>query len=258
MSSTLEGRTALVTGSSRGVGRAIALRLAAQGAAVAVNYRKDESAAQQVVKEIHAAGGSAVAYQASIGDLAAVEAMVDAVRSDLGPVSIVVSNAGTASRGSTVADTDPAEYASQMQVHAFGPIGLIRAVLPDLRAGSRGDIVMVSSNTAASAPANAAPYTMAKAAMETCVRTIAREERANGVHANIVAPGLVATDMGRRLVKASTDNSIDDLDASAPFGRVCRPEDVAGAVAYLVSADASYLTGQTLYIDGGGPDASIF
>jgi len=259
MSGTLTGRVAVVTGGSRGVGRAIALRLAADGAAVAVNYRRERDAAADVVGEITAAGGTAAAYQASIDDRVAVVAMADAIRRDLGPIGIVVSNAGTASRGTDVAGTPQDEFESLTRVHVFGPIALIQAALPDLRATGRGDIVMISSNTVDSAPAGAAPYTMAKAAMETCVRTLAREERRHGVRANIVAPGLVATEMGRRLVKAATaGGSIDELAATSPFGRVCRPEDVAGAVAYLVSADAGYITGQKILIDGGGADVTIF
>lgn len=259
MSAPLTGRVALITGGSRGVGRAIAVRLAADGAAVAVNYRRERDAADEVVKEIAAAGGVAVAYRASIDDRAAIAAMVDAVRRDLGPLGILVSNAGSASRGTDVATTPHGEFEALMRVHALGPIALIQAALPDLRAAERGDIVMISSSTVDSAPARAAPYTMAKAAMEVCVRTLAREERRHGIHANIVAPGLVATEMGRRLVRAATaGGSIDDLDATSPFGRVCRPEDVAGAVAFLVSGDAGYVTGQKMLVDGGGADATIF
>lgn len=258
MGKTLTGRVALVTGGSRGVGRAISMRLAAEGAAVAVNYRRDQDAAEQTVKEIRALGGTASAFPASMDDPEAVTAMVESVRSELGRVSILVSNAGSASSGASVADTPAAEFAKLMQVHAFGPIELVRAALPDLRAAERGDVVMVSSNTVAATPAGAAPYTMAKSAMEICVRTIAEEERVHGVHANIVAPGLVATEMGRRLAKATKNVAIEDLDAEAPFGHVCRPEDVAGVVAFLVSDDAGYVTGQTLNVDGGGVATAMF
>ncbi|MDV7242695.1 MULTISPECIES: SDR family NAD(P)-dependent oxidoreductase [Rhodococcus] len=259
----LAGRTAIVTGGSRGVGRAVALRLARDGAAVAVNYRRDASAADEVVDLIASEGGRARAYQASIDDQSAVADMVMAIRSDLGPVDLIVSNAGSASRGQDVASTPHADYLQQLHVHALGPIGLIQQLLPDMRkAGSgavgRGDIVMISSNTTMSAPPNSAPYTMAKAAMETCIRTIAREERRYGIHANIVAPGLIATEMGKRLVSAAKGADIGDLDAESPFGRVCRPEDVAGTVAFLVSPDSGYVTGQHLVVDGGGPNPTIF
>jgi NAD(P)-dependent dehydrogenase (short-subunit alcohol dehydrogenase family) len=256
--SRLDGRVAVVTGSSRGVGRGIALRLAADGAAVAVNYRRDAAAADEVVAEIVAAGGRAHAYGAAIDDDAAVDVMVDAVRTDLGPIDIVVSNAGTASRGQTVGDTPGSDFLSLLRVHALGPIHLLQRALPDMRAAGRGDVVMISSSTVGEAPENSAPYTMAKAAMEMCVRTLAREERVHNIRANIVAPGLVETDMGRRLVRAATGGgAIEDIAASYPFGRVCRPADVAGAVAYLVSADAEYVTGQRITVDGGGRPISV-
>ncbi|WP_084532060.1 SDR family oxidoreductase [Nocardia miyunensis] len=229
------------------------------GTSVVVNYRRDADAAEQVVREIRRAGGSAMACAAAIDVGAEVARMVERVREELGPVSILVSNAGTASRGRTVADTEAAEFRSLLEVHALGPIALIQSLLTDMRAMPRADIVMISSNTVGNAPAGAAPYTMAKAAMETCVATLAREERSHGIRANIVAPGLVATDMGRRLVKASTGGgSLDDLNATSPFGRVCTPADVAAAVAFLVSADAGYVTGQRLFVDGGGADATVF
>jgi NAD(P)-dependent dehydrogenase (short-subunit alcohol dehydrogenase family) len=255
--SGLDGRVALVTGGSRGVGRAIALRLAADGAAVAVNYRRDDAAAREVVATIEAAGGRAAAYQAAIGDDQAVAAMTKAIRPGLGEVDIVVSNAGIASRGRTVADTEPDEYLRLMTVHALGPLALIRSLLPGMRARPRADIVMVSSAITGHTPPNSAPYTMAKAAMEAAARTLAREERSNGIRVNIVAPGLVATDMGERLVRAVDGRALHDLDELYPFGRVCLPEDVAGVVAFLVSADSGYVTGQRVVIDGGGPDTGI-
>lgn len=256
MADGLAGRVALVTGASRGVGRAIALRLAADGAAVAVNYRREAAAADEVVAAIAAAGGTAHAYQASIDDVDAVTTMLASIEADLGPISIVVSNAGSASTGRAIADTPDEEFLKLLRVHALGPIGLLRTLLPSLRRQSRADIVMISSSVTDAAPAGAAPYTMAKVAMETAVRTLAREERAHGVRANIVAPGLVATEMGRRLVAAGGED-IAELDTRYPFGRVCRPEDVAGVAAFLVSADAGYVTGQRLLVDGGGAEVAI-
>lgn len=256
--SALSGRTALVTGGSRGVGRAIAVRLAADGAAVAVNYRRDAEAAEEVVAEIEKADGKARAYRASIDDPAAVAGMVDAVRTDLGPVDLLVSNAGTASRGTTIADTDDEEYLRLLRVHTLGPLALVRGLLPDLRRAGRADVIVISSAIVPDAPANGAAYTMAKAAMEAAARTLAKEERPYGVRVNIVAPGLVATDMGDRLVAATADGAtIADLDARYPFGRVARPDDIAGVVAFLATTDAGYVSGQRIQVDGGGPDHGI-
>ncbi len=250
-------RTALVTGASRGIGRAIALRLAADGAAVAVNYRRDEAAAADTVAAIEKAGGSARAYRAAVGDTDAVAAMVEAVHADLGPVDLLVSNAGTASRGTSIADTDEDEYLRLLRVHTLGPLALIRMLLPDLRAAGRADVVVISSVIVDRHPANGAPYTMAKVALEAAARTLAAEERGAGVRVNIVAPGLVATDMGERLVAATAGTTIGALDERFPFGRVARPEDVAGVVAFLAGNDADYLTGQRISVDGGGTPAGV-
>lgn len=255
----LQGRTALVTGGSRGVGAAIATTLADAGAKVAVCYHRQAAAADEVVLRITENGGEARAFPLTVDVRESVESLVRNVHETLGPLSILVSNAGTASRGRSIGDTTHEEFQSLMEVHALGPIGLIRAFLPDLRAGARGDVVVISSDSVEKAPARAAPYTMAKAAMETCVRTLAREERANGIRANIVAPGLVVTDMGRRLVGAVADGAdILELDTTAPFGRVCRPEDVASVVAFLVSPASSYVNGQRIVVDGGGTDTALF
>jgi NAD(P)-dependent dehydrogenase (short-subunit alcohol dehydrogenase family) len=255
----LAGRTALVTGGSRGVGRAIAVALAARGAAVAFTFRRDGDAAEATQRAITDAGGIARAYQASADDTESIAELVDHMRRDLGrPIDLLVSNAGSASRGRAVADTPDSEFRQLMAVHAFGPIQLIRALLPEMRAAARGDIIIISSAVTTQAPPLAAPYTMAKAAIESAARTLAREERPHGIRVNVVAPGLVATDMGARLVQASEGADLASLDASAPFGRVCRPEDVANVVGFLASSNGSYVSGQRINVDAGGPDTTIY
>jgi NAD(P)-dependent dehydrogenase (short-subunit alcohol dehydrogenase family) len=253
----LEGRVAVVTGGGRGIGRGISELLAAQGAAVAVNYRRDVEAADATVAGIRAAGGSASAYRASVDDANADAVMVDAVLADFGHIDILVCNAGIASRGQAVADTDPAEMQRVVATHAFGAHHLSRLVLPSMRQRGRGDIVMVSSVATSHMSANGAPYNMGKAALEALARTLAKEERKHGIHVNIVAPGLVETDMGVRLARAITGdremNDLRGLDASSPFARVCQPFDVANVVLWLCSDGAGYVTGQRIECDGGGP-----
>jgi 3-oxoacyl-[acyl-carrier protein] reductase len=248
---SLAGRVALVTGGGRGIGRAISLALATAGAAVAVNYRRDADAAAEVVELIGSTGGTARAYAATIGDDTEVSAMIAAVGADLGPVDLVVNNAGIASRGDSVLDTDPAEPARLMAVNAYGPHRIAQLVLPGMRAAGRGDFVFISSVAARLLSANGAPYNMAKAAMEALAITLAKEESRYGIRANVVAPGLVATEMGRRLVAATRGVELSTLAPDAPFGRVCTPEDIAGTVLFFVSGLAGYVTGQVLTVNGG-------
>jgi 3-oxoacyl-[acyl-carrier protein] reductase len=256
----MAGRIALVTGGGRGIGRGISELLAAEGASVAVNYRRDRAAADDTVAAIHAAGGVARAYEGSVDDPAVCADMVAAVVDDFGGLDTLVCNAGVASRGHAVADTDPDEMISVITTHAFGPHHLARLALPHLRAraagGGRADIVMISSVATSNMGARGAPYNMGKAAMEALALTLAKEERANGIHVNIVAPGLVETDMGVRLARAITGNrQMDDLralDAASPFGRVCQPLDVANVVLWLCSVGSGYITGQRIECNGGG------
>ena len=249
---TLDGRVALVTGGGRGIGKAIALGLAEDGADVAINYRRDEASARETVTEIEKLGRRAQAYAASVDDFAQCEAMVSAAISDFGRVDILVNNAGNASRGQTVADTDPAELERVIRTHAFGAWSCSKFVLPSMRTQPRGDIVMISSAATLHMGANSAPYNMAKAALEALASTLAKEERRNGIHVNVVAPGLVDTEMGRRLVKGAMGvDDIRTMDAGAPFGHVCTPEEIADAVRFVVSEQATYMTNQRIGVDGG-------
>lgn len=252
----LAGRVAIVTGGGRGIGRGISELLAGSGATVAVNYRKDARAADETVRAIEAAGGSAKAYAGSVDDPADCAVLVRAVVADLGGIDILVCNAGIASRGRAVADTDPEEMIRVVATHAFGPHHLAREALPSMRTRGRADIVMISSVATSHHSANGAPYNMGKAAMEALAFTLAKEERSFGIHVNVVAPGLVETDMGLRLARAFSGNrEMEDLrsmDAAAPFGRVCQPLDVANVVLWLCSEGSGYVTGQRIEVDGGG------
>jgi 3-oxoacyl-[acyl-carrier protein] reductase len=250
---SLEGRVALVTGGGRGIGRAIALSLAEDGADVAVNYRRDEEAGAETVAAIEALGRRARGYRASIESFDEDRAMVEDVIADFGHVDILINNAGIASRGQSVLDTDPAELERVVRVHALGPHFLCKLVLPSMRERPRGDIIMISSSATLQHAAYGAPYNMGKAAMEALALTLAKEERPHGIRVNVVGPGLVETEMGRRLMKATT--GVDDLrklDKVMPFGRVCQPEDVSSVVRFLVSEGAAYLTGECIYVHGGG------
>jgi 3-oxoacyl-[acyl-carrier protein] reductase len=247
----LAGRIALVTGAGRGIGRGIAIELAAAGAAVGVNYRRDQDAAQATVAEIEASGGRAVALGASVTEIEGVDALAAAATEALGPVDLLVCNAGIASRGLWIADTEPDELARLMATHALSAHRLINRLLPGMRAAGRAEVIAISSSEVGEMRAGGAPYNMAKAALEALALTLANEEVQHGIRVNIVAPGLVATDMGSRLVKAKLGvDDIATLDAQRPFGRVCRPADIARVVRFLASADAELVTGQRIVVDG--------
>jgi 3-oxoacyl-[acyl-carrier protein] reductase len=251
--SGIEGRVALVTGGSRGIGKAIALSLAGQGANVAVNYRRDEAAALEVVEAIREMGPKAKAYSASVDDHEACQNMVEDVVREFGGLSILINNAGIASRGLTVEETDPAEYERVVKTHAFGPFYMSQLALPYMRKESRGDIIMISSVATLNMSANGAPYNVGKAAQEALAMSLAKEVNRQGIRVNIVAPGLTVTDMGNRLAKATMGvKDIHDLDERFPFGHVCTAQEVAEAVLWFCSAENQYATGQKISLGGGG------
>lgn len=252
---TLQGRVALVTGGGRGIGRGIALGLAEDGAGVAVTYRKDVEAANEVVGLIRDAGGDAVAVAGDVTVPEDNQRTVDAVLEHFGHLDILVNNGGIASRGRSVVDTDADELRRVVATHALGPHHLCSVAVPHLRSRPRGDIVMISSVATLSFGANGAPYNMGKAALEALAWTLAKEERPHGIHVNVVAPGLVESDMGNRLARAVAGvDDIRQLDERMPFGRVCQPGDVADVVRFLVSERAGYLTGERINVWGGGQD----
>lgn len=249
----LQGRIALVTGGGRGIGRAISLALASAGAEVAISYRRDQAAALDTVAEITHGGRQARAYCAQLQIEEDCDALVQQVLTDFGTPTILVNNAGIASRGLSVAETHSSEVVEVMAIHAFAAHALCRLLIPHMRAAERSDIVMISSATTSEPIANGAPYNMAKAALEMLAYTVSREEREHGIRANVVAPGLVDTEMGRRLMRARAGIlNISELDGVSPFSHVCKPSEVAKLVAFLVSPANTYMTGARIPFNAGG------
>jgi len=249
----LQGRIALVTGGGRGIGQAISLGLARQGADIVIFYRLDAEAAADTVRQIEAMGRRARAYAASVDDLEACRLAVDEACRDVGPISILINNAGIASRGRSVADTDPAEMERVVRTHAFGPFYLSHLLVPVMRTQPRGDIIMISSIATRHMSANGAPYNMGKAALEALSATLAKEVHGDGIFVNTVCAPLTATEMGERLAKAvyGVKQDIHELNAEMGFGRICEPEDLAGLVSYLVSPGNTYVSGERIYVHGG-------
>lgn len=246
-------RVAIVTGGGRGIGRGIAIGLAEDGMNIAITYRKNGDAANETVGEIQALGRSAIALQGDVSQPADNERNVQEVLEHFGHFDVLVSNGGIASRGQTVVDTEHEELQRVLATHALGRHHLLSVAVPHMRTQERGDIVVISSVATLSNAANGAPYNMGKAALEALALTLAKEERDNGIRVNIVAPGLVETDMGRRLVKGAAGiDEISSLNEVMPFGRVCQPTDIANAVRFFVSDKASYVTGEKMNVWGGG------
>ncbi len=248
-------RVALITGGGRGIGRGISLGLAEDGFDVALTYRKGAEAAEETVDEIHKLGQRAIALQGDVSRQEDNERVVAEVLAEFGELHALVSNGGIASRGRSVAETEADELQRVMATHAMGPHHLCSVAIPHMRKHDRADVVVVSSVATLGYAANGAPYSMGKAAGEALAYSLAKEERSNGIHVNVVAPGLVDTEMGRRLVKGAA--GIDDirtLDDSMPWGRVCTPEDIANAVRFFLSEKASYVTGEKLNVWGGGQE----
>ena len=237
----------------------MARELAAAGAQVAVTYMRSPESAAQVVADIEASGGQAISVYASAANEGSWHSAVEQTSSRFGDVDLLVSNAGVASRGKSIAETDPSEFLHLLGVHTLGPLALIRKLLPGMRKKERSDVVVVSSSIVAVCPANTAPYAMAKAAMEAACRVLAREERDNGIRVNVISPSVIDTDMGAKLIRATTPGgTVVATEERSPFGRICKPFDVAKLVVFLAGPGGEYITGQRVIVDGGGVSPSIF
>lgn len=239
-------RSALVTGSSRGIGRAVAAALAREGWPVCVNYLERRDAAEGLVSELRSQGRAAMAFQADVADRGAVESMVRAASETLGPVELLVNNAGISQYG-LFQDVDDAAWDRVLAVNLTGPRNAIRAVLPHMLSEKRGCIVNISSMWGLRGASCEAAYAAAKAGLIGLTRSLALELAPSGIRVNCVAPGCIETDMVRALEEETRRMLVEET----PLGRLGRPEDIAEAVAFLASERASFITGQVLTADGG-------
>jgi NAD(P)-dependent dehydrogenase (short-subunit alcohol dehydrogenase family) len=249
----LDGKVAVVTGGSRGIGRAVAVRLAAEGAAVAVNYRTRADAAESLVAELTAGGTRAVALRADVSDPAATGELMDRAADALGGLHILVSNAGIEHFGA-LEELTPADFDRVFGTNTRGQLFAVQHAARHL--GEGGRIVLMSSVSAHRAVFHHTLYAASKAAVETMVLNLAPELGRRGITINAIAPGATTTDMsaevGRRY--AHPDLPLDPAVAmrvKTALGRRAEPAEIAAAIAFLVSDDAAYLTGRTLAADGG-------
>jgi 3-oxoacyl-[acyl-carrier protein] reductase len=244
----LEGKVALVTGGSRGIGRAIGVALGRLGAKVIVNYTANEAAAGEAAAEIVAAGGAAVTKRFDVANAAAVDAALKEIGTAEGGLHILVNNAGIAVNTLVLGAKD-ASWQRAIDVNLNGTFYCCRAALRLLlKAKDAGRIINIASITGESGSAGQAPYVAAKAGVIGLTKTLAKEYASRGVTVNAVSPGYIDTDMtANELPEARRAELIRDI----PLGRVGKPEDVAAAVAYLAGPNASYVTGQVLRVNGG-------
>jgi 3-oxoacyl-[acyl-carrier protein] reductase len=244
---TWSNQVAVVTGGARGIGRATALHLARQGAAVCVNYAARADAAEQVVSEIKREGGRAIAAGADVADFRAVKAMIEQAEAQLGPVTILVNNAGVSHRA-TLDTFDDAKFDAMRRVNADGIIHTIRAAMAGMRSRRYGRIVNVAS-------IGNAFYAATKAEAMILTRRFAMELGGDGITVNAVAPGFVRTDMTQGSRSAAEWQAIEtSLSERTMIGRIGQPADIANAVAFLAAPEAGWITAQTLVVDGGRLD----
>ena len=246
MDLSLDGRAALVTGASRGIGRAIALELAAMGASVAVNYSRGMAAAEAVVKEIEAGGGRAVALQADVSDPVAAAGLVEAAVRELGGLAVLVNNAGV-TRDNLVMRMKDEEWRTVLETDLSGAFYTCRAALRPMLKARWGRIVNVASIAGTAGNAGQANYSAAKAGLIGLTRSISREVGSRSITVNAVAPGMIETDMTAVLPGDITRRAAE----MASLGRLGTVAEIAAVVAFLASPAASYITGQVVVVDGG-------
>ena len=239
-------KVALVTGASRGIGRGVALQLAREGWDVCINYIRQREAAEAAAAQIRSIGQNAMAHQADVADSEAVGAMVRATEAQLGPVSLVVNNAGISGQA-LFQDTSDEMWDRHMAVNLGGARNTIRAVLPHMLSEKSGCIINISSMWGLRGASCEVAYACSKAAVIGLTRSLALELAPSHIRVNCVAPGCIDTDM----VKVLGEETRAMLVEETPLGRLGTPEDIAHAVAFFASDKASFLTGQVLTADGG-------
>ena len=242
----LTGKNALVTGAGRGIGKAIALELAAKGAFVIVNYNGSKEAAEQTVAEIKAAGGDAIAYQCSVSDYEACGAMITALIKEYAHIDILVNNAGI-TRDGLLMKMSEEDFDAVINTNLKGCFNTFCHMSRYFLKQRAGKIINISSVSGILGNAGQANYSASKAGVIGLTKAVARELASRGINVNAVAPGFVETDM----TDALSDSVKENLKSQIPLGKIGHPQDIAKAVAFLASPDANYITGQVLSVDGG-------
>jgi 3-oxoacyl-[acyl-carrier protein] reductase len=243
---TLDGKVALVTGSSRGIGRAIAITLAKAGADVAINFAGNVAAAEEVAKEITALGRKAILVQGSVAEAAKAQEIVDKVIAELGKIDILVNNAGI-TRDGLLMRMKEEDWDAVLTTNLKGVFNCTKAVIKPMMKQRAGTIVNMASVVGEMGNAGQTNYAAAKAGVIGFTKSVAKEVASRGIRANAVAPGFIATDM----TKVLPEKVQEEMAKTIPLGRQGQPQDIANAVLFLVSDEAAYITGQVINVDGG-------
>ncbi|GBG54921.1 beta-ketoacyl-ACP reductase [Sporomusaceae bacterium FL31] len=242
----LDGKVALITGASRGIGRSVAIDLAKAGAKVVINYAGNVAAAQEVEQTIRLAGGEAIIVQGDVANTEAVEAMVNQVMDRFGRIDILVNNAGI-TRDNLLMRMKEADWDAVMNTNLKGIFNCTKTVSRIMMKQKSGKIINMTSVVGLTGNAGQANYAAAKAGVIGFTKSMAKELASRGITVNAVAPGFIATDMTSIL----SEQLKTELTTRIPLGRLGSPEDISAAVLFLVSEAANYITGQTLNVDGG-------
>ena len=245
---SLENKTALITGSSRGIGRAIALRMAEAGARVIISSRK-ATACEQVVDEIITAGGNAISMPCNVSDLSAIEEMVDKIQSELGSVDILVGNAAANPHYGPIVDIDESRFDKIIDTNVKSNLWLCKHLLPGMAANQDGVIIFVTSIAGLQGTDDIAAYGLSKAAESSLARSLAVGWGKHNIRVNCIAPGLVKTDFAKALWEDKA--RLEAAEAAYPLKRIGVPDDIAGIAVFLASRAGAFITGQTIVADGG-------
>lgn len=246
----LDGKVAVVTGASKGIGAAIAKHLAAEGAAVVVNYASSKEGADRVVDEILSDGGKAIAVQANVAQKAEIERLFAEAQQTFGRLDILVNNAG-------IYEFAPLEDITEAHFHKHFDLNVLGLILTSQQAAKHfgtegGSIVNISSVVSTLAPATASVYSATKAAVDAITKSLAKELGSRKIRINSINPGMVETEGTHTAgITAAESEFRKQTEAQTPLGRIGQPQDIAPAVVFLASADSAYITGETLYITGG-------
>ena len=247
----LQGKTAVVTGGSRGIGRGIALALAEAGANVAIFYRVRADEAKEVVTQIEALGRKCLAEQVDITNYEKLEEAFQKVIDQFGKIDILVNNAGRSPRATKVGDADLKDWRGVIELNLNAVFYCTKAVLKYMRQRKSGVIINISSANVQKLNPTSGPYSAAKRGVEAVTKIVAKEEAENGIRSNAVSPGVIETRMGLEMLKAMGEQKAKELMDGIPLHRMGQPKEIGQAVVFLCSEKAAYVTGEVLHVNGG-------